>query len=347
MRLRLGNNQSFNFILNNQKYIVNIPKYINKAPKTINADGTIYNEVGYKEGYRLSSSGAEKAQDKAVTFGFIPCTRDDVIRLAGIEWMPTVADGYCYIAFYDINFNILSTLNCFRYDTNLVSNIGGSDRVNVLNKDKTSHSVTIDENGVVLFNLSYLDGKDFAYIRISAQGEGKNAIITLNEEIVYDKPSNILNMALMGDDQVIGWNSKGYTQNARLSSSDEGKVVTNYTGVAGMSASGYIPAKNNDVIRIKNFYGPNGRRSYIMAYDNSKKLIAYKQFGTTEEKVHYEWGGPNYGKSDWYTVEGIKKPAGVTTITLSSDIFGSNIAYIRFCGIITEKTIVTVNKKFI
>lgn len=185
MGLYLGNNQKYKVNFNNQIYNFLIPKYTNRAFRSIaGADKTIYNNTGYKNGYRLSSSGAEKVQTNATTFGFIPATEKDAIRLAGVEWVPTVSEGYCYITFYDENFTLLSTLNCYQNQKSpYVSNLNNLSSEGVLNTNKEAHTIIIDENGVVFFNLSYVEGKTFSYIRISAQGDGKNAIITINEEI--------------------------------------------------------------------------------------------------------------------------------------------------------------------
>lgn len=185
MGLYLGN-QKFKVNFNSQIHNLLIPKYTNRTFRSIaGADKTIYNGTGYKNGYRLSSSGVEKEQTNATTFGFIPATENDIIRLAGVSWVPTVSNGYCYITFYDENFTLLSTLNCYQNQASpYVSNIANqSSSTGVLNTSKSAHTITIDENGVILFNLSYIEGRTFSYIRISAQGDGKDAIITINEEI--------------------------------------------------------------------------------------------------------------------------------------------------------------------
>ena len=159
--------------------------FTNWVPKSINQDGTIYNEVGYKDEWRLSSSGAEKELKESTVFGFIPCTEKDIIRMSGVEWMPTQVNDnsnncYSYISFYDKDFTLIGSVNCYRGDTNLVSNIS---KHKLLNQDKSSHSITIDKNGIISFNISYQDGESFNYIRLSAQGKGENAIVTINEEI--------------------------------------------------------------------------------------------------------------------------------------------------------------------
>ena len=156
--------------------------------------------------------------------------------------------------------------------------------------------------------------------------------------------TNKMPKAIMGSDQTTGWlEEKGYTEKARLSSS--GSASTSYTAVAGMCVSGYIPAKTGDVVRIKNFYSPDGVAGYTISYNSSKTKVTHKTFGITSANENFEWGTSNYGSADWYTVEGVKKPEGVTTFTLTSENFGSGVEFIRFSGCITEDTIVTINEE--
>lgn len=60
--------------------------YTNLVYSSINADGTIYNGgLGYKEGYRIRSGGAE-AEYNSVCTGFIPVKSGDVVRLSGWDF---------------------------------------------------------------------------------------------------------------------------------------------------------------------------------------------------------------------------------------------------------------------
>ena len=153
--------------------------YKNWVPLSTEEDGvSIYNGgLGYKEGYRLSSSGAEKTQTGSTATGFIPAKPGDVVRMAGATWGTTEKDGYCYILYYNSNFTKLASVNRFKMaDENGVSNIGG-------NVDKTASSILTDENGVTTFNIIFTAEVDYEYIRISATGNGADMIVTVNEEI--------------------------------------------------------------------------------------------------------------------------------------------------------------------
>ena len=61
--------------------------YKNWVHYSINADGSIYNDgIGYKDGYRVRSGGAEGAAAGASCTGFIPVKAGDVIRISGCNF---------------------------------------------------------------------------------------------------------------------------------------------------------------------------------------------------------------------------------------------------------------------
>lgn len=153
--------------------------YTNLVPSSKESGGnTIYNGgLGYKNGYRLSSSGAEKTQSGSVVTGFIPAKRGDTIRMSGATWGTTVSAGYCYIQYYDANFNLVYTINRYmNEDSNGISNTGSY-------VDKTNSTISTDTNGVTTFNIVFKTNTPYSYIRISATGLGANMIVTVNEEI--------------------------------------------------------------------------------------------------------------------------------------------------------------------
>ena len=153
--------------------------YKNWVPYSTEADGiTIYNDgLGYKEGYRLSSSGAEKTQSNSVTTGYIPSKNHNPIYMKGATWGTTVSDGYCYIAFYDSNFSLIATVNKYRESSDQISNV--STKV-----DKTASSIIVGTDGITTFNIAFNTTVNIAYIRISATGNGVDFIVTVNEEII-------------------------------------------------------------------------------------------------------------------------------------------------------------------
>lgn len=179
--------------------------------------------------------------------------------------------------------------------------------------------------------------------------DGYIYVCTRTEVEVEGGPAytNVLPSAIMGTDQATGWvEGEGYTANARLSGSG-GNVVTGYTTVEGVCSSGYIPVKVGDIVRIKNFYGPYGVSTYAVSYDNNKARLSNRAWGISNADVNYAWGEEK-GAGNWYTVEGEKKPTGVTTFTITEANFGSGVAFLRISGVFGfngEKMIVTVNEE--
>ena len=152
--------------------------YTNLVPTSTEIDGsTIFNSgKGYREGVRLSSSGAEKSQSGSVVTGFIKAKRGDLIRMKGATWGTTVSGGYCYIQTYDKSGKVIHSANRYMAEgSNGVSNAFGF--------DKSASSITTDSKGVTTFNMAFSDNSSFDYIRINATGNGADMIVTINEEI--------------------------------------------------------------------------------------------------------------------------------------------------------------------
>jgi hypothetical protein len=152
--------------------------YTNLVPTAIDTDGSVFDGIGYRDGYRLSSSGSLSAQDGTTTTGFIPVTGTGVIRMAGIPWIPAAsADGASrssYISFFDSKFAVLGSYN--------VSVVSGN-QSNAPRGIVTSATVTTDDNGVTTFAPVFSDASKIAYVRLNGWGSGADMIVTVNEEI--------------------------------------------------------------------------------------------------------------------------------------------------------------------
>lgn len=146
-----------------------IVSYTNQVPISTDADGNVYNETGYKDGYRINSSGAEAALSGFTTTGFIPFTKGQTIRIGG-EGI-TYAEYGCLLMFYD------TAKNC-------VLNAG----IGYQHVGSTTYGTWTTENTSV-FCLDPFDtypntlSGNSGYIRISAKGSGANLIVTLDEKI--------------------------------------------------------------------------------------------------------------------------------------------------------------------
>ena len=151
--------------------------YTNQLPVSTDTDGSVYNVVGYMEGYRLNSSGsvveyAGTNYTMSVT-GFIPVQAGDVIRIKNAVIDPDDTNaGSVNMKFYDSDKNVMS---------------GGGSWSAILNAPcSTCQSYVADDDGnVIEFTLptgTTYDGV-LAYIRLTLGDVTGASVITVNEEI--------------------------------------------------------------------------------------------------------------------------------------------------------------------
>lgn len=153
--------------------------YINMVPLSINSDGSIYNGVGYKDGYRIRSGGAEGTQAGGTCTGFIPVSGGDTVRIYGWD---------------RINFSG-SAANAI--------NVADASFANIGQVSNGNYGIFASGGGYTAYNNSTIvDGADgisswvvppaasgVAYIRVSAfdnivtDSLGAKLIVTINEEI--------------------------------------------------------------------------------------------------------------------------------------------------------------------
>ena len=151
------------------------PNFTNLVPLSVNADGTDYfvDGDGYDNGVYINSSGAEGVLKGSTVTGFIPVTAGaKVIRVAG-EGL-SIDPTYTRVVSYDKDFNFL---NGSPY-----KNMGGQHSSGVYYQGKL-----IDEPST-LFTLE-LEALSIlakaAYLRICTTGDGKDLIVTVDEEVTY------------------------------------------------------------------------------------------------------------------------------------------------------------------
>lgn len=125
----------------------------------------------------------------------------------------------------------------------------------------------------------------------------------------------------------------GYKTETRLSGSSGNTGAS----AAPMCVSGFIPAQNGDVIRIKNAYAVSGSTAYVISYNAAKARINNQVISQASDLT---WSDT----TSWATVD--KTDGNLLTFTLSSDNFGADIEYIRFNADMTSgNTIITVNQE--
>ena len=151
------------------------PEIVNMIKESINADGTPYvgnnGEDGYKTDTRLNSSAIESTSDATgygVT-GFIPVKWGDVVNFKNVNFALGVADSGAYIAVYDRNFAVI---------------MGSIKSQNLTDTHFLFKPVEIYEDTGYIKSARMADGsRDYAYLRISANGLNADSIITVNQEI--------------------------------------------------------------------------------------------------------------------------------------------------------------------
>ena len=146
-----------------------IVNYTNQVPISTDADGNVYNGTGYKDGYRINSSGAEAELSGFTATGFIPFTKGQTIRIGG-EGI-TYAEYGCLLMFYDAAKTYISNSG-IAYDK------VGNTTYGTWTTEETS-VFCLDPLDTYPNTLSGING----YIRISAKGSGANLIVTLDEKI--------------------------------------------------------------------------------------------------------------------------------------------------------------------
>lgn len=147
------------------------PKYNNLIPQSINADGTLYNGgQGWKDGYRLNSSGTETAQSGIAVTGFMPVKGEETIY--GSAGALSGTAGNCYVALYDSSFKLLKGYNMSSSALPSIPSFSS-------NSDG-SFVYTITKNNYLASAIV----TNTAYFRISSAGiRNGNVIVTVNEPI--------------------------------------------------------------------------------------------------------------------------------------------------------------------
>lgn len=144
---------------------------INQISLSINSDGTIYNSIGYKDGYRVRSGGAEGAYSAASCSGFIKVNAGDIIRIAGCD------------------FDIVDTSNAINVSDSTFTNIGQFTSQNanygIFANTYSAYSYTSvvkEKNGVWKWVVPPA-ASGVAYIRVTGNtgGDGSSFLVTINE----------------------------------------------------------------------------------------------------------------------------------------------------------------------
>ena len=276
---------------------------------------------GYIESGRCSSTGADRTD---TTSGFVTNYIDvaygDTVYIKGYQ-TPTANNPYCGVKYADGSTGgfLLET------DTTLVKDF----------------SLT---NGVAQFTIN-AENADYVRFTINKPSSLDDIVITVErgttpeEPDTPEEPEVIINQIPISTDAsgnlFVGTNGeKGYKTDYRLSLSSGGE-----TAATDYECTGFIPAKQNDVIRIKNI---------DLTSENATNIIFYNSDKTPIKGSASTYGLTLYG---FFVTSGTEEN-GVYTSTLDGDrhnaIETGDLAYIRIGSkSITDESILTVNQEIV
>lgn len=153
--------------------IPDVVTYTNWAKKATESDGvTIYNNgKGYKENYRINSSGTETAAENWTVTGFIPVKKGDIVRFKN-----------CYV----YNMTGITTTNRmhFTFYDGTFAKVEESSTYQVGSPPSSAWSPIHGDNGdLIQVKIPTSYSKTFAYMRITLDELNEDSIITVNETI--------------------------------------------------------------------------------------------------------------------------------------------------------------------
>ena len=132
---------------------------VNQIPISTDSSGNIYNAVGFKNGYRWSSSGkAETAASGYGITGFIPYSSGDQLRLKNVD----ISIDYPYIVCFTSNKTVLGT--------SLITS-------------------PPDENGIISANVT--NWSNVAFIRLSLGTFSDISVATVNQDLNLGGNANV------------------------------------------------------------------------------------------------------------------------------------------------------------
>lgn len=153
--------------------------YTNLVPLSTEADGkTIYNNgLGYKNGYRVRSGGAEASSYNASCTGYIPAKAGDAVRLSG------------YDVEYDTTNNAINVSDVNRNNLGQIVANAPTDGYGFFQNTwrdynwGNSKGVKEEKTGVYIWTVP--PDASIAYVRVTGktQEDGSKMIVTINEEI--------------------------------------------------------------------------------------------------------------------------------------------------------------------
>lgn len=190
----------------------------NQIPISKDMSGNIYNQTGFKDGYRLRSTAEETTQSGAFVTGFIPVKAGDILRF---------------------NSNLFSLSHPLSTSLNFVYFLSNFEQVAIFSMADTLSfeptSIESNDAGYVTKTQvrsqfpAYSQWENIAYMRLTLLGTGEGAIVTINEEItepIYVKEYDWTNtnhafVPADYEDRIIALEEITTAQSAQLTSIEE------------------------------------------------------------------------------------------------------------------------------
>lgn len=233
--------------------------YTNLVPVSVDASGNIFNGCGYRNGKYIDEGDDEYSDSSFTVSGYIPCENGDVIRINGGNWSDS--EGNTLLIYDDTMCLIWSAL---------------------LSGEADSESgITYNGDTVVFRSLDVDNGNisDMTYMRVSCEGDGRNLIVTVNEEITQSSGSsgdtppvvsgvNIIPYSTDEYDDIYN-NGLGYRDGYALG--DDGEVDESAPD-SRFTHTGYLYGEKGSVFRLKGYNWTSDEGNYLMVYDTDYVL---------------------------------------------------------------------------
>lgn len=155
--------------------------YTNQVFISTDENGDIYNGVGYKNGYRIRSGGAESEAGSSCCTGFIPCKAGDILRFCFASGTKIWTESTAY--YTSLNFSDESFTNLGQFTSQPAV-------YDIFASTSEYNNVQKDENNENVWKYIVTDNSDIAFVRFAVPYVsdndwigGADLIVTVNEEI--------------------------------------------------------------------------------------------------------------------------------------------------------------------
>ena len=272
------------------------PSYTNQLAIATDEDGSIYNGVGYLNGYRLNSSGnvVEYGTYPSSVTGFIPIKQGDVVRFKNaVLQKASTQSGSCNSVFYDADKNQLLKTTVYA-DTNWDA---------VFNVD-----TQFDENNIMTqFTVATTRSEHvdkfpkIAYMRLTLTDVcTEDSVITVNEEIVENSGGNsgYTNLFDTSGSGFKDETTKFYTNWLPYNQLDNGGTGTIYhfKGLVNSDPTYQNPYKmqfatdSNGTSASAQSYCANAnvQKTTTASYDDTVMIVQHNTGNTTYKYVQFE-----------------------------------------------------------